>query len=496
MNYYVLLIICATNVALLGMLQERNQTCFDTIQLIMGHRVNDKATSYLQLLPYDVLAILKNLLIAEYSNLFKPHSYPLQGHTEPIRSATLTPDGSWALTGSCDGTARIWDLRDAMNIRSYSFQGHTGWINSVSLSSDGRWALTGSHQAILWDLKDLESIHSYHLKEHIDISSVALTPDGTWAVTGSYDNSARLWNLSDKNDIRSYLIQGESEVTISHLIQGEDRERINAVVLSNDGKCSIALANDCVARFWDLSDPSSIGLHVLQGHCEQITSMSLTPDRQFVLTGSADKTARLWDLRDPSKISTHVVWDVRDFRSACIHVLIGHKSTISSVALTPDARWALTGSWDTTAMLWDLRDTNNICSYILQGHTGLITSVALSPDGRWALTESKDTTMRIWDLRDTNTICSLILEGQSGGITSISVSLDATRVLMISSDPTALLWNLHQLDTLAFQDVLKIIGDEESKRRLQSEKAMLSIPQERVRKGMLSKLLNLRRKRK
>jgi WD40 repeat protein len=36
-------------------------------------------------------------------------------------------------------------------------------------------------------------------------------------------------------------------------------------------------------------------------------------------------------------------------------VLALHEGEISTVAISPDNHWLVTGSWDTTARLWDLR---------------------------------------------------------------------------------------------------------------------------------------------
>ena len=66
--------------------------------------------------------------------------------------------------------------------------------------------------------------------------------------------------------------------------------------------------------------------------------------------------------------------------------------------MTPDSKWALTGSRDWTAWLWDLRNPDDIRSHLLLGHTKQIYSVALTPDGRWALTGSHDKTARLWEL--------------------------------------------------------------------------------------------------
>ena len=83
------------------------------------------------------------------------------------------------------------------------------------------------------------------------------------------------------------------------------------------------------------------------------------------------------------------------FAHTCLQ---GHTGCCTSVSLTPDGKWAVTGSGDNTARLWDLRDTSTIRSYLLQGHTNQVISVSLTPDGKWAVTGSDDNTARLWDL--------------------------------------------------------------------------------------------------
>ena len=75
--------------------------------------------------------------------------------------------------------------------------------------------------------------------------------------------------------------------------------------------------------------------------------------------------------------------------SAKSRVFEGHTEGIVSVALTPDGRWALTGSNDNTGLLWNLRNPDSR-PRVLSGHTNSIFSVALTPDGTWALTGSRD----------------------------------------------------------------------------------------------------------
>src|ERR1017187_9037236 len=74
------------------------------------------------------------------------------GHSAGLNSVAFSPDGRWALTGSSDGTALVWDLATSQEIRR--LVGHSGGVNSVAFSPDGRWALTGSDYKTsrLWEV--------------------------------------------------------------------------------------------------------------------------------------------------------------------------------------------------------------------------------------------------------------------------------------------------------------------------------------------------------
>jgi hypothetical protein len=75
-----------------------------------------------------------------------------EGHTDKVMSVSLSADGRWALSGSCDQTLRLWDISTGQCVRV--FDGHRGDVMSVSLSADGRWALSGSDDRTLrlWEL--------------------------------------------------------------------------------------------------------------------------------------------------------------------------------------------------------------------------------------------------------------------------------------------------------------------------------------------------------
>jgi len=77
------------------------------------------------------------------------------GHTWWVWSVAFSPDGRQILTGSDDGTAKIWDAQTGQEIGTIS--GHTASVNSVLFSTDGRTLLTASDDGTvrLWDISDI-----------------------------------------------------------------------------------------------------------------------------------------------------------------------------------------------------------------------------------------------------------------------------------------------------------------------------------------------------
>ena len=173
MNYYVLILTCLFGNSLFGM-----QKVGHSETLVPGGR--SEITSYLHILPKDVEELVAQLLIHAHPALFPSVSRVLSGHTDLIFSVALTPDGRWALTGSRDNTARLWDLSNPGSSPRV-LSGHTDAINSVAITPDGKWALTGSQDntARLWDLSNPGSSPRVLSGHTGAIFSVALTPDGS-----------------------------------------------------------------------------------------------------------------------------------------------------------------------------------------------------------------------------------------------------------------------------------------------------------------------------
>lgn len=119
---------------------------------------------------------------------------PLVGHTDGVLTIAYSPDGTQAVTGSYDNTARLWDLATGEEL--HTFIGHSDRVLSAVFSPDGARVLTGSNDRSirLWDAVEGFEIARY--VEHADqVAAVAFSPDGTELVSGSRDTTIVFWRL-------------------------------------------------------------------------------------------------------------------------------------------------------------------------------------------------------------------------------------------------------------------------------------------------------------
>jgi len=84
-----------------------------------------------------------------------------QGHTSSVMSVAFAPDGNSILSGSGDGTLKLWNTNTGEIIRT--FQGHTVNVYSVAFAPDGNTALSGSNDNTLklWNVKTGEVIRTF-----------------------------------------------------------------------------------------------------------------------------------------------------------------------------------------------------------------------------------------------------------------------------------------------------------------------------------------------
>ncbi|MFN4261446.1 MAG: c-type cytochrome domain-containing protein [Gemmataceae bacterium] len=119
------------------------------------------------------------------------------GHTKAVNAISLSADGQRLLSGSDDGTLRMWDVAKRQETRL--FRGHAGAVRAVAFAPDQKHVLSGGvDQTVrLWDADSGQELRQF-TRHQDSVIRVAFLPDGQQTLSGSRDAVIRAWQLGTK----------------------------------------------------------------------------------------------------------------------------------------------------------------------------------------------------------------------------------------------------------------------------------------------------------
>merc|ERR1711935_621503 len=209
----------------------------------------------------------------------------LAGHSHFVQDVKISSDGLFALSGSWDGTLRLWGICTGHTTRR--FVGHSKDVLSVAFSVDNRQIVSASRDKSIKLWNTLGEC-KYTIGEqggaegHTEwVSCVNFVPNqqNPSIVSGGWDKIVKVWNMSNCK-LRTNLV-GHSGY-------------INAVTVSPDGSLCASGGKDGVAMLWDLNE----GKRLYSLPCEQgdiIHALCFSPNRYW-LCAATDIGIRIWDL--------------------------------------------------------------------------------------------------------------------------------------------------------------------------------------------------------
>lgn len=288
-------------------------------------------------------------------------------------------------------------------------EGHRQGVGAVAILPNGRFFVSGGHDKTLrlWDIITRSNVRV--MKGHQDkIIAVVVTPNGRFAASGSQDSTVRLWDL----------VTGHCAWTgRGHL------DWVTALAVTPNGRFIVSGSKDKTLRLWNVETGKCLWTSVK--HPTWITCLAITPDGRFILSGHDEENLYLWDLATGKRVE-------RNYYGSALESFGFVSSAISSLAITPDGKYAVTGNQAAELRVWNLKTGETIRT--IKGHEEPVTTVAITPDSKYCLSGSNDATLRLWNLE--NGECLWTCDKHRGGITAVSLSPDGQFAVSSSQDMT------------------------------------------------------------
>ncbi len=366
------------------------------------------------------------------------------GHSGEITSAEFSNDGQFIVTGSDDGTARVFNANSGLTYRT--FIGHTEPVTSVDIFNpdtlaspgtiNGTIILTGSEDdsAKVWDYFGAGADTVTTLSGHTDnILDVSIAPDASKYMTGSNDKSAKIWtivggvpssvNLSGHTAAVSgtvfsptgdIVVTSSSEETMSWTVAGTAMFTYAGKLLDTEDNFLRLLTFDRqTTKIWDTYQGQA--QDAMNGHSGEVANAFYSIDEEYSISVTKDGTLKLWGA-DTTDTSTY---GLEQASVAAVDAAFSPDNPTTSI---------LTGNKEGVAHLWKI---STMAPYFTMVHGGgTINSVDYSDDGERLVTGGADGNAKIWDANNGDLIRTL-----AHGSAISDVKFNSDRSLVITASP-------------------------------------------------------------
>lgn len=361
----------------------------------------------------------------------------------------LTADDKYLAVALNDNKIRVWEVLD---FEYFDLKGHVKEIFDLKSTSDGLFLFSCSDDCMIskWDLTKKNLALSYK-KQESPVKCLAIAHKANVLIAG-LDNQKLIFLNAEKDDQIGELIDKVNKINSISISKdeklistGDDEGKVfilgfedktirstfdshtNQVyrtVFSHDSNTLYSSAGDFTIISYDLSTATSesYSQKCLRPTSGNIMCILINKLGTFAYTGSDAGTINIFDFQK------------KNGELACI---LGHKSTVSCLALNNSENLLASGSFDNSIRVHSTADYS--FKFKLEKHQNYVRSILIHPDKEVLYSASDDFCIFVWSLVSKEVEFSF--EAHNNNI--YAICLNSNYLLSASRDSTVKQWDLN-----------------------------------------------------
>lgn len=326
-----------------------------------------------------------------------PAAHTLTGHRANVTCVEVHPVFTVAVSGSEDGTIKVWDHESGEFVRT--LKGHTNTVHCLSFTPTGTHLASSSSDLSvkIWDFSTYTCVRTLRGHDHT-ISAVKFIPNPsalaesndeghpgcTHLASASRDHTIKFWDFetgfcvhtaTEHTDwVRCLAVKQDGSMIAS---SGNDT---SIIIQATDGErkktCELRGHEHVVESISFVNAPKTSKVHERGSLAKSIEEVN-----DYLASGSRDRTVRLWSISG----------------ATCLSVFSFHENWVRSVIIHPSGKYIISSSDDRSIRVIDIKA--NRCMRSIEGaHDHFVCSIAMHHTLPILVSGSVDQSVKCWAL--------------------------------------------------------------------------------------------------
>lgn len=355
-------------------------------------------------------------------------SIPLHKRTRSYRRGVLdvSPDGQTVAVAMEGSSFQVWDLKTRTQRHAVP-EAHVAMVRAVAFSPHGKTAITGSYDGTvrIWNSATGEQIRKLVYSDRpMNLMSVAISPAGNvLAAAGNYRKrpvetvgAVKLWNAASGKLLHEIRLSGCGFA----MAFSPDGKRLATATMGG-----IFAESGAAATIHLIDVESGKAVADLAGHAQTVLAVGFSPDSSELVSIGEDKTIRVWDLaKGKPKQSSNIEIEY-----------------VTAAAISADAAMSVFCKWGPASRmtLWDVTAAKSM--RLIDGFTSGYGAHGLdiSRDGKLLASGCGKHTLRVWNMATASQLLELTCPDAK--VFALAFSPNGRQLITGMDDGTALIWD-------------------------------------------------------